>query len=50
VITVIDVARVINIGELMDPDDLSTWPQSDNTEVINIGEFMDPDDPLAWPP
>ena len=35
---------VINIGEPMDPDDPSTWPQIDNTEVINIGEPMDPDD------
>ena len=41
--------RVINIGEPMDPDDPSTWPQSDNTEVINIGEPMDPDDPSTWP-
>ena len=40
---------VINIGEPMDPDDPSTWPQSENTEVINIGEPMDPDDPSTWP-
>jgi|GEM_PF-5614179 len=40
---------VINIGEPMDPDDPSTWPQADNTEVINIGEPMDPDDPSTWP-
>jgi hypothetical protein len=30
----------------MDPDDPSTWPQSENTEVINIGEPMDPGDPF----
>jgi len=41
--------RVINIGEPMDPDDSSTWPQSDDTEVISIGESMDPDDPSTWP-
>ena len=41
--------RVINIGEPMDPDDPSTWPQPENTEVINIGEPMDPDDPSTWP-
>ena len=40
---------VINIGEPMDPDDPSTWPQPENTEVINIGEPMDPDDPSTWP-
>ena len=40
---------VINIGELMDPDDPSTWPVDENTEVINIGEPMDPDDPSTWP-
>ena len=40
-----DKDRVINIGEPMDPDDPSTWPQPENTEVINIGEPMDPDDP-----
>ena len=40
---------VINIGEPMDPDDPSTWPQSESTEVINIGEPMDPDDPSTWP-
>ena len=39
---------VINIGEPMDPDDPSTWPQPENTEVINIGEPMDPDDPSTW--
>ena len=44
-----DEDRVINIGEPMDPDDPSTWPQSENTEVINIGEPMDPDDPSTWP-
>ena len=44
-----DNDRVINIGEPMDPDDLSTWPQSESTEVINIGEPMDPDDPSTWP-
>jgi hypothetical protein len=43
------VDTVINIGEPMDPDDPSTWPQSDGTEVINIGEPMDPDDPSTWP-
>ena len=40
-----DRDQVINIGEPMDPDDPSTWPQPENTEVINIGEPMDPDDP-----
>lgn len=40
---------VINIGEPMDPDDPSTWPQPETTEVINIGEPMDPDDPSTWP-
>jgi hypothetical protein len=40
---------VINIGEPMDPDDPSTWPQPENTEVINFGEPMDPDDPSTWP-
>ena len=40
---------VINIGEPMDPDDPSSWPQPENIEVINIGEPMDPDDPLTWP-
>ena len=40
---------VINIGEPMDPDDPSTWPQPENTEVMNIGEPMDPDDPSTWP-
>ena len=44
-----DSDRVINIGEPMDPDDPSTWPQPENTEVINIGEPMDPDDPSTWP-
>ena len=44
-----DKDRVINIGEPMDPDDPSTWPQSESTEVINIGEPMDPDDPSTWP-
>ena len=44
-----DSDRVINIGEPMDPDDPSTWPQSESTEVINIGEPMDPDDPSTWP-
>ena len=39
---------VINIGEPMDPDDPSTWPQPENIEVINIGEPMDPDDPSTW--
>jgi len=41
--------EVINIGEPMDPDDPSTWPQDENQEVINIGEPMDPDDPSTWP-
>ena len=44
-----DKDQVINIGEPMDPDDPSTWPQPENTEVINIGEPMDPDDPSTWP-
>ena len=44
-----DKDRVINIGEPMDPNDPSTWPQSESTEVINIGEPMDPDDPSTWP-
>ena len=44
-----DQDEVINIGEPMDPDDPSTWPQPENTEVINIGEPMDPDDPSTWP-
>ena len=44
-----DKDEVINIGEPMDPDDPSTWPQPENTEVINIGEPMDPDDPSTWP-
>ena len=44
-----DIETVINIGEPMDPDDPSTWPQPENTEVINIGEPMDPDDPSTWP-
>ena len=44
-----DTDGVINIGEPMDPDDPSTWPQPENTEVINIGEPMDPDDPSTWP-
>ena len=44
-----DADGVINIGEPMDPDDPSTWPQPENTEVINIGEPMDPDDPSTWP-
>ena len=44
-----DKDRVINIGEPMDPDDPSTWPQSERTEVINIGEPMDPGDPSTWP-
>ena len=44
-----DRDQVINIGEPMDPDDPSTWPQPENTEVINIGEPMDPDDPSTWP-
>ncbi|MDB4048708.1 hypothetical protein N9485_00720 [Luminiphilus sp.] len=44
-----DKDRVINIGEPMDPDDPSTWPQSESTQVINIGEPMDPDDPYTWP-
>ena len=39
---------VINIGEPMDPDDPSTWPQPENTEIINIGEPMDPGDPYTW--
>ena len=43
-----DKDRVINIGEPMDPDDPSTWPQPESTEVINIGEPMDPDDPSTW--
>ena len=43
-----DEQEVINIGEPFDPDDPSTWPQSENTEVINIGEPMDPDDPSTW--
>ena len=37
---------VINIGELMDPDDPVIWPQTDKNEVISIGEPMDPDDPI----
>jgi hypothetical protein len=41
--------EVINIGEYMDPDDPSTWPQDENQEVVNIGEYMDPDDPSTWP-
>ena len=36
-------AGAINIGEPMDPDDLSNWPESENTEVINIGERVDAD-------
>ena len=44
-----DEDQVINIGEPMDPDDPSTWPQPENNEVINIGEPMDPDDPSTWP-
>ncbi len=40
---------VINIGEPMDPDDPSTWPQPGSNEVSNIGEPMDPDDPSTWP-
>ncbi len=44
-----DRDQVINIGEPMDPNDPSTWPQSESTEVINIGEPMDPDDPSTWP-
>ena len=44
-----DRDQVINIGEPMDPDDPSTWPQPENTQVINIGEPMDPDDPSTWP-
>ena len=44
-----DKDQVINIGEPMDPDDPSTWPQPESTEVINIGEPMDPDDPSTWP-
>ena len=40
---------LINIGEPMDPNEPSTWPQTDNTEAINIGEPMDPDDPSTWP-
>ena len=44
-----DAGGVINIGEPMDPDDPSTWPQPENTEVTNIGEPMDPDDPSTWP-
>ena len=44
-----DKDKVINIGEPMDPDDPSTWPQPESTEVINIGEPMDPDDPSTWP-
>ena len=43
-----DKDDVINIGEPMDPDDPSTWPQPESTEVINIGEPMDPDDPSTW--
>ena len=45
----LDTDSVINIGEPMDLDDPSTWPQPENTEVINIGEPMDPDDPSTWP-
>ena len=37
----------INVGELIDPVDLSTWPQSENTEVINIGGLVDADDPFT---
>ena len=44
----VDRDQVINIGEPMDPDDPSTWPQSETTEVINIGKPMDPDDPSTW--
>ena len=44
-----DNDNVISIGEPMDPDDPSTWPQSETTEVINIGEPMDPDDHSTWP-
>ena len=42
-------SSVLSIGEPMDPDDPSTWPQSENAEVINIGEPLDPDDPSTWP-
>ena len=41
--------EVINIGAPMDPDDPSTWPETNNTQVVNIGEPMDPDDPSTWP-
>ena len=37
----------INIGEPMNPVDMSTWLQSENTGVINIGGLVDADDPFT---
>ena len=37
----------INIGEPMNPVDMSTWLQSEKTGVINIGGLVDADDPFT---
>ena len=42
--------KVVIIGEQMDPDDPSLWPQTKNIQASSIGEPMDPDGPWVWPP